>query len=42
MSEHWFWTGVVAASVLWYSLVTLRVAARGARDVRSLLDQLRR
>ncbi len=42
MSTHWFWLAVVAACVAWYAVVTLVVAVRGARDVRSLFEDLRR
>ena len=42
MSTHWFWIGVIVLCIAWYAFVTLVVAVRGARDVRSLLEQLRR
>lgn len=40
MIEHWFWFWLTMACVIWYSLITLYVAVRGARDIRTMLSQL--
>ncbi|MEZ6073016.1 MAG: hypothetical protein R3C10_22815 [Pirellulales bacterium] len=42
MTAHWFWFGLTAACVTWYSLVTLYVAVKGARDIRVMLGRLGR
>ncbi|MCC7086380.1 MAG: hypothetical protein IT427_15365 [Pirellulales bacterium] len=42
MTAHWFWFGLTAACVLWYSLITLYVAIKGAGDIRTMLGALRR
>lgn len=42
MSEHWFWFGITMACVIWYSVITLYVAVRGALDIRTMLRHLAR
>ena len=41
MMGSWFWGLLTLACVVWYSLVTLYVAVRGAKDIRDMLDRLR-
>jgi len=38
--EHWFWSGITAACVLWYSTVTVYVAIRGSFDIKHMLARL--
>ena len=40
MIGHWFWFGLTMACVIWYSLITLYVAVRGAFDIRTMLSHL--
>lgn len=40
-NEHWFWWGVTAAVLIWYSTVTIYIAIRGAFDIREMLDRLK-
>jgi hypothetical protein len=40
IGEHWFWWCLTAACLLWYSTITVYVAFRGARDIRSMLSRL--
>lgn len=40
--EHWFWLGLAAASLLWYSTITIYVSIRGALDIRDMLHRLGR
>jgi len=39
--DHWFWLLVTIAALVWYSTVTVYVAVRGLRDIRSMLRRLR-
>lgn len=39
-SEHWFWLGMTAACVLWYSTVTIYVAIKGVTDIKGMLKRL--
>ena len=39
--EHWFWSLLTAAALLWYSTVTVYVAIRGVLDIKSMLRRLR-
>jgi len=41
MKDHWFWTAVLIAVVVWYSTITLYVGIRGTLDVRSMLRNLK-
>jgi hypothetical protein len=36
------WLGIAIACTAWYSTVTIYVAVRGARDIRAMLDRLRK
>ncbi len=38
--EHWFWTLLMAACVVWYSTVTVYVAIRGCFDIRRMVRRL--
>ncbi len=40
-NEHWFWWGVTAAAMIWYSTVTIYIAIQGAMDIRGMLDRLK-
>jgi hypothetical protein len=35
-----FWLILTIAALVWYSTVTVYVAIRGARDIRTMLDHL--
>jgi hypothetical protein len=37
---HWFWAGMTAAAVIWYSTITIYVAVRGAMDIKQMLARL--
>lgn len=39
--DHWFWLLVTIAALVWYSTVTVYVAVRGLRDIRSMFRRLR-
>lgn len=39
--EHWFWFGITAACVIWYSTITVYVAIRGFGDIKSMLKKLK-
>jgi len=39
--QHWFWWGITAACVVWYSTITVYVAIRGVWDIRSMLRRLK-
>jgi hypothetical protein len=38
--DHWFWTLLMVACLLWYSTITVYVAVKGCFDIREMLDQL--
>ncbi len=40
MTEHWFWLLLAAACVVWYSSVTIYVAVKGLRDIRTMLSSI--
>jgi hypothetical protein len=40
--EHPFWALLTAATLVWYSVVTLYVAIRGVRDIRDMTRRLTR
>lgn len=42
MLKHWFWNLLSAAVVLWYSTITILVAVRGAKDIKTMLANLAR
>ncbi len=35
-----FWGILLAACLIWYSVITFYVAFKGAKDIRSMLDHL--
>lgn len=41
MPSHPFWWALVAACLIWYSTITLKIAVRGLADVRGMLARLR-
>lgn len=40
MFEHWFWLGLTAACVAWYSTITIYVAIKGVADIKGMLKRL--
>jgi hypothetical protein len=42
MRGDWFWYGLTIACLLWYSLITLYVAVKGAQDIRTMFIELGR
>lgn len=40
IGEHWFWAGVTAAALVWYSTITVYVAIRAVSDIRGMLSHL--
>ena len=40
MMEHWFWLLITGACVLWYSTITVYVAVKGLKDIKSMLKRL--
>ncbi len=37
---HWFWLAMTAACLVWYSIITVYVAVKGAGDIRTMLARL--
>lgn len=40
MVEHPVWTLLIAAAMVWYTVVTVYVGVRGAMDIRTMLRGL--
>jgi len=40
--HHWFWLGIVAAVIVWYSTITIYVSIRGAFDIKQMFARLGR
>lgn len=40
MPEHPLWFVLTSACVLWYSTITVYVAVRGLKDIRTMLQRL--
>lgn len=40
MTNHWFWSALTAACLLWYSTVTVYVAIKGSVDIKNMLARL--
>jgi hypothetical protein len=40
MFKHWFWLLLAAASLVWYSTVTVYVAWKGIKDIKKMLQRL--
>ncbi len=38
--EHWLWSGVILAVLIWYSTITIYVAIRGASDIKHMFARL--
>ncbi len=38
---RWFWGLLLLACLVWYATVTVYVAVRGVRDIRTMLSHLR-
>lgn len=41
MREHWFWSLVMLAVMVWYSTITIYIAIRGSVDIRQMLRRLK-
>jgi hypothetical protein len=39
--DHWFWSGIIAAVVVWYSTITIYVGIKGAFDIKNMFARLR-
>lgn len=37
--KHWFWLALIGITLLWYVVVTIFVAFRGAKDIRHMLHE---
>ena len=37
---NWFWLGLTIACLIWYSTITIYVAIKGYRDIKSMLKRL--
>jgi len=40
VQNHWFWGSVTLLCLVWYCTVTVYVAFKGAKDIRSMLKRL--
>lgn len=40
MSEHWFWLLLTIACVVWYSTITIYIAIKGGKDIKTMLRRL--
>ena len=40
MVDHWFWFLLTAASILWYSVITVYVAFKAVTDIKNMLHRL--
>jgi hypothetical protein len=38
--SRWFWGALTAACLVWYSTITVYVAAKGVADIRRMLGRL--
>jgi len=38
--NHWFWGVLTLACLVWYSTITVYVAFKGAKDIKSMLKRL--
>lgn len=39
---HWFWGLLTTAALAWYCTITVYISFRGAADIRTMLDKLKR
>ena len=40
MLKHWFWNLMSAAVIIWYSTITVYVAFKGWKDIKTMLGNL--
>ena len=40
LGQHWFWGLLTLACVVWYSTITVYVAVRGFKDIKTMLARL--
>jgi len=40
LQNHWFWGSVTLLCLVWYSTITIYVAFKGAKDIKSMLKRL--
>ena len=40
MLKHWFWNLMSAAVIIWYSTITVYVAIKGWKDIKTMLSNL--
>ena len=40
MLKHWFWNLMSAAVIIWYSTITVYVAFKGWKDIKTMLANL--
>lgn len=40
--EHYLWFGILIVTIVWYAIVTVLVALRGAKDIRDMIKRLRK
>ncbi|MEK7250482.1 MAG: hypothetical protein AAB209_08680 [Bacteroidota bacterium] len=40
LQNHWFWGLITLACLIWYSTITVYVAIKGAKDIKSMLKRL--
>ena len=40
--NHWFWLGLIGITTLWYFIVTILVAFRGGKNIRDMIEQLKK
>lgn len=40
MTARWFWLALTIACLAWYATITVYVAVKGAKDIRSMLSRL--
>lgn len=38
---HWFWWLLTIAVIVWYSTVTIYVAIKGAKDIKTMLRRVK-
>jgi hypothetical protein len=40
VQNHWFWGSATLLCLVWYSTITVYVAFKGAKDIKSMLKRL--
>ncbi len=38
--DHWLWSGITLAVLIWYSTITIYVGIRGAYDIKHMFARL--